>query len=465
MIQNTGTGNLFIPEAPSITGGGGAFYLAKHVAGFVGPGESVSLRVGFNPDALGVVGATLDIPNNDLGIPAFTVALTGEGVAGSLGVVEAELGTPIAGTPGTAAPEVAAAAVNYDPASHTGSFSGLLRMSNGANGSIGVGSHRVTDRSGVGSVSSTFTIGRTRILVSGTVNPDGSITPTRLSTGFAMSNFQVVETAGGAVRYTGVLTNQTSGDVYDFSLVPKGYDRSNPPPSEGVYTLVIPANESLGAGPPSGDSVGTATVSSAGDIRASIAMADGASLSLSGFVDADDRWSFFKNSREDTLSGTVVFRDVASVSDLDGSVIWNRAANSRARSFHEGFSLEGLMLGSLWVDPGQALLAGLTQNGLANVELSLTSNFDPLTGAPATQLGPFDFIWADTNRTTYVPTTAELVRWSPTARTGTARGSYSNNATRERYTIKNVVFQKQNLVLGNYYGTTGTGRSVVVPKP
>lgn len=469
VVQNTGTGNLFIPESPFISGANAdQFYVSKQRAGFVGPGESITLRIGFNPSAIAAAAATLEIPNNDRSNASFTLALIGAGVAGSASNVEGELGTAAVTTPGSPAADPATADVNFDGANHAGTFNGLVRESVGGNFAEGSASLRITARpDGTGSISGSIKIGSDNVRLIGTVNVDGTITPTSVTAGFAVNNLRIVETAGGTPSLDGQVNDLDSGDIFDLDLGQAGYSTANPAPAEGKYTVVIPSNESLGNGAPDGDSVGTATVNSRGAVSIRMAMADGDLITILANLDGEDRFSFFRKGRYGTLGGTVTVRDVANVSDFDGGIFWDRAPRSLGPTFHEGFNLEGQILGSRFnFVSGQALFTGLTHDGSANINATFRSEYDPLTGVPATVLGPFTFVWETTNRVTQTAVADEQVRLSPSTSTGAVNGAYRNTTTRENFTVKGVVFQKQNIGPGNFQSTAGkNGKVTITPAP
>ncbi|MFT5468522.1 MAG: hypothetical protein ACI8UO_003632 [Verrucomicrobiales bacterium] len=461
VISNTGAAVLYLPSSPEISGpNASSFYLATQHPGKIQPGDAIAIRIGFNPDSEAGESATLNIISNDRLNNPFTLNLSGTGVAGSADNISPELGTAHVESAGAGAAPIATTGEIYDPATHAGRYKGILKESGGAESPVGEASFTVTDRRGVGAFSLVFRMGRTSVRATGSINADGTITApsiARITAGYDLIGFQIQETAAGVVTYAGTVQNLESGESYSVEFAKNQFSRSNPAPSEGNYTMIIPANEALGAGYPSGDSVGYISVRSTGTSRATLVMGDGQRHTLTGFIDGEGRWAFFKSARTGQLGGSVIFRDVPNISDADGNVEWSRTASVNSALFPAGFSIEGTMLASRFALIRDLALLAMTQDGNPNASISLTEDIDPLTSAPGTQLGPFNVIWGNNNRPTHVPSADESIRLLVNTRNGTIRGSYFVRSTRTRYTLNSVVFQKQNISAGHFLGRELTG--------
>ena len=450
-LFNNGLGTLYLPDYPVLSDPD--FGLAAAAAGYIAPGESTRMRVRFRTSALGVHAATLTILSNDRTANPFILNLTAQGVAGLASDLDPGTSRNHADVPGSSAAEPVFSNAAFDDVNSIGNFGGSLMNQDTIGAVGGTASFRVSSRFGQGSVSGSVILASARGTVSGSINPDGSFVVTRftgtLPRTHTLSNLQLVQSGAGDYAITGQLTRISDGLTLDLLSNHQTYSRSNPTAAEGKYTLVIPANEDLGSGYPSGDSIATLSIRSDGSVSAIGLMADGQRVSLRGRVNNDDTWNIYHKWREGELGGSVVFRDVPDVSDFDGTVRWTRPVNSRARIFHEGFAWEGNLLGSLYVAPrsGARVISQLP-DGDDNGQLNI-GDASPVVGAR-------NFTWADRNRIAVTGLVNERVSLRVISSSGAMSGSFADQyvdggrTVRRNIRFNAVVFQKQGIGTGNW---------------
>jgi hypothetical protein len=452
-IENTGTGNLYIDGNPSVDDP--AFGLSTVRWGYLEPGDTTRVRVRFAPNTVGGFAGTLAVRTNDRANNPFILNMTGQGIAGTASNVESgDDRDNQVGTPG--APPIPADfnPAPFDAVNAAGNYGGNLTEDGTVPIQVGNGAIRVKGdtTAGTGVFSGSLKVGRDTGRVVGTIDAAGAITITAFSGKLAAKydlEAVLVENLDGDYAISGILTPLGDDPTLSFLFGHYTYSRSNPTAWEGRYTMVIPANEDLGAGYPSGDGVALVTVKSDGKITAAAVMADGERTGIKGQLTDEDIWQVFQAWKRGSIGGIVHFRDEPGISDFDGDVLWDRPADARAKSFHEGFQVETTALGSSFKvpDSGMTIVGGFVA-GPDNATVTL-DGIDPL-------VGDRDATLSDTNALTVTPANAsERIAIRVNSRTGSVAGifrrAYDDNGKLIRETIKctGVAFQKQDIITGS----------------
>ncbi|GEM_PF-5783247 len=146
------------------------------------------------------------------------------------------------------------------------------------------------------------------------------------------------------------------------------YSKTNPAPQFGTYTLLLPASLS-GTSYPQGTGYATMSVASTGAIKIMGKLGDGTSFSAGTWVDANYYYYYYNAypyaSAEQSfpvyasiykapagrIYGTFTFRNLTNQSDLDGTIYWDKPAQSTKQLFQNGFSTYSYAIGSAYNQP------------------------------------------------------------------------------------------------------------------
>ncbi len=224
----------------------------------------------------------------------------------------------------------------------------------------------------------------------------------------------------------------------------------------GPYTVVMAPSPEPPPGRPTGQGWATLNVQAKGGVRLAGRLADGTSLSCSGYVSKQSRWPLHGrptsvSTKAGLVSGWVQFADRPSVSDIEGSDLrWFRFAMPRDRRFPGGWS-EGAalgLLGSRYTAPtangSRPLLTGLSPTG-NNLRLTLTGG-----DRQVAQNVEFALRWPYTLRSPAIVFTVDR---------STGRFSGTLAGTKDRKPMfSGVIFQKQNLGGGFWLSAESAGR-------
>ena len=273
--------------------------------------------------------------------------------------------------------------------------------------------------------------------------------------------------------------------------------KPNPPPPYmnvpaallGRYTVVFaaksPAAQARSASEyPQGDGIGVLRVNAQGVAVLSGTLADGTPVSCSSALSKTNGWPFYASfaARQGSISGPVLFRERAAVSDFDAlDVQWFQPENSNARHYPDG-----------WPDGIRADLLG-SKFVIKRVEAQV----NPFTGAPMNN-GQSDaaVVFTDGNladpglrRTIRISTRtvvsvidrgAEklavhlLLPYGPLggqadggnlAATGRFGGSFIHPVSQARTRFQGVIFQKQQAAFGFFLGIDEAGSVTLTPQP
>ena len=449
-IANAGSGNLRL-EAVQLVGNNAGFGLAAAHPGNVPAGEQSLLRLRFDPIDPGPQTILLRIVTNDEDHSPIELALTGTGVVGSSSIVDHAPGSgDHIDSVDASLPVEIAASVPWDAAMHGGTYQGLLLDPATANGNAGYSSLRISaSRStGLGSLSGSVMVGGKRVTLRGTMAADGTLTVSRITAGY-IADVRIAETAANGPQLVGTITEVAPGKEFTLAATRHHYHARNLPADHaaGRYTMVLPANDDLGADYPGGDGYATVTIASNGRVRSSYRLGDGTRTSSASFLSADNQWPIFKSlygrTGDGFLAGTLTLRDIAGISDFDGELDWRRPVQSKAAQFENGFQIRVIAIGSLYTPPapGARMLAGFAA-AEDNAEFILQR-----AGLDLTEITT----WDERNRVTKTP----MLSVTPNPRTGLVTGRYSNEASKVRF--GGVVFQKQDLGAGMFTSGDQTG--------
>lgn len=447
-LTNAGDGNLRLTRLPEVTGEG--FSLGAARRGDLSPGESVTLRLTFDPATMGNAVGQLAIHTNDSTANPYLLNLTGTGIVGDDSSIESGTAlSPIAiGDPWI--PADLEPVSTFDAAHHESRYGSALAFTdeNGNRQSLAASGflHREV-------ISLRLVVDRRVGVLTGSVETDGSFTISRwvgaLSRDWNVTNLSLAEPVGGGIpAIVGELQpidSESSVAPIALRLEQLPWTGRNPSPVSGPFTFILPATEHLGAGLPNGDGVAVGAVNRGGLLRARLFLPDGQRQALAVPLDANATAHFVRSWPLGELSGHLRFRELPAISDADGHVAWHRPPHPRGGAFGRGFYLERPLLASAWQRPlrGETALKGLP-NTDENTRLIVT-------GAPAPPLDPVALTWQANHRLVATPpVSGDLWRLSISPGNGLV------NAALRRPTLPGfsvfrgfgVVFDQQNLVTG-----------------
>ena len=249
--------------------------------------------------------------------------------------------------PGSPSPPPTTATVAY-AAEATGLYQGILTdvsdQTGGALESVILGTG--------GALSGTLWLEGVRYGFKGTMAPNGTaaiaITPGTLNL--------ILEKASATTdgfHLTGTLGTWT----IDAQRRPV-FTSTNRSPQEGRYTMAMRAPDGTNhTQQPAGDGYGALVVNYLGSCSGTLTLADGTNATLAGHVSRNAEWSFHRGLYGVTprgyVAGKLTFRDVALISDLDGSCRWVRLGSTTAGAlFPGGFDTVRSTIGCRYTSPG-----------------------------------------------------------------------------------------------------------------
>jgi hypothetical protein len=225
--------------------------------------------------------------------------------------------------------------------------------------------------------------------------------------------------------------------------------RTNPAPSAGTYTMVIPGAEE-GSNAPYGDGFGAVRVSAAGLASFSGSLADGTKVTQSAVLSKDNSWPFYvapSSSKGSAISWLSINSADSRRTNLTGLLNWIKPANSSARYYPAGFTNEYEVIGSAYhrtVAPASRIL-NLDNASLVISEEASSSLFTNLVTV------------ASNNRVLNLSSNKLTLTFSPA--TGTFRGNVTDPATKISRPFAGAVLQNFNAGFGTLL-TTNLSRRV-----
>ncbi len=308
----------------------------------------------------------------------------------------------------------------------------------------------VTTRTG--SFSGKVSIGGQTYSVRGKFNGDGSFSAThpeldinlRLQLHLTDNSDQITGAFYSSSFTSSLVGNRT---IY--------HSKTNPAPTAGKYTVVIPPDASR-ASSPQGSSFAVLKVDASGAIRVAGSLADGTPFTQSAAISKTSTWPFYvlAYAKGGSISGVVTFRDQTGVSDLDGIVNWFRPSQPGATFFENGFVTQTTLIGSGYgASPGSPVLE--VSDGEENVVINLGDGDLTTELQQPARLG--------TANKLVVPPSSENLRASISTSSGALKGSFIHPVTGRTTKHRGVIFQKQNLAEGYFLGAEQSGFVSVVP--
>ncbi len=378
-----------------------------------------------------------------------------DGISGQLIITVLNSVAQRVATPGASAP-----LLDFTPqpfaTPHVGIYQGLLRDNAGSVVGAITGFTLATTRS----FSCKVIFNGITYTLPGKVELDGSFIGEIKRTGktsiFVTLNLGV--TSGGGLTLQGTVTGD--GVAAGGLIANAPYTIKNKAPTALVksYTFLMPAAFTEATNLPEGYGYGTAIVSTLGVITATGKTGDGVAFTTSGFLTADSQWHLFQllYVSKGQMAGTLTFRDLPDISDLDGYLNWAKNPDTKALSYPLGFSLAPALVGSIYTPPlkPQRTLSELADQHF-NARLSLTGAVLPGSGLSKT------LSWLNTNVLTYYG--PEKLTATVTAATGLVTGSYSDLIAKLTVPFAGVAFQKQGLAAGNFLYNNKSGYLFIEP--
>ena len=249
----------------------------------------------------------------------------------------------------------------------------------------------------------------------------------------------------GADRLTGTISNglwlaELSADRAVFNV------RSNPAPYVGKYTMVIPGSANPAASP-GGDGFGAVTVSAAGKIQLTGALADGTSVTQAAAISKHGLWPLYVSlyRGQGSILSWITFTD-APADDLNGALSWIKPALPTAKYYPGGFTNETAASGSIYDPP----------IGTTNRVLNFTNAQVVLNDGNLSQSITNIVALAANNKVTNLSSnklTLTIVRPS-----GLINGTVMIPGTTRSVPFKGAVLQKSNAGYGHFLGTNQSGR-------
>ncbi len=264
-----------------------------------------------------------------------------------------------------------------------------------------------------------------------------------------------LDLVNGSDRITVTLTRPTL-PVLNCTLdrgvvVPKGGTAA----MAGNYTLLLPPSAPSPA--PKGYGFALATVSKTGAIKATISLADGTRCSQSVPISKNGVWPLYASlyGAKGLVVGTITFRTVTYLSDLDGDVNWFRPANAKAKTFAQGFANPISLIGSKYVTPPKGTAA--LQFGPTVGDLKVNIDPVPLLGKAVS--------YSTSNKVNVTNPGADKLTMSVSAAKGLFTGSFVEVTANKKRKFSGVLFQKQQLAAGFFLNSTEGGTVELAAPP
>jgi hypothetical protein len=437
---------------------------------------------GTTTTSTGILTGSYTDPATKLTVPFAGAVLQKQGLAGGnflvsnrAGYLLIEPGTTF-GYPGSedagtlrrvALPETPASA----PATSTVAFTSLAAGSYGGlltNGGDITGGLESVVISKTGALSGTVVISGKRYAFKGALGSNGQATVVITRTGLPniVGTIQLALADGTTDGYqlTGSFSADGTAHAVDAAFYPT-YPKTAPAPQAGLYTLAMRAPDGVDtAAQPGGDGYASLKVSPTGDCTGTLTLADGTTATFGGRVSRKAEWTLHRNLYGTTggyLAGKLTFRDVPSVSDLDGTLRWQKPnAVPKTKSYAAGFDTTRGVVGSRYTPP---LKNQRAFPGLAN---SLHNTWLRLSGPDMSTLPLLDVTTMD--RATTWTTANTILYYGPgkitmtfTAATGLITGTCVDAEKGINLTFGGALLQKQSLVTGRYAAGARMGLMVM----
>jgi hypothetical protein len=236
--------------------------------------------------------------------------------------------------------------------------------------------------------------------------------------------------------------------------------RDSPAPHAGTFTFAIEPDTSPTQAPV-GYGAGTLVIDAAGKTTVKGRLADGATLTFSGYVSREGTWPLYAAlySASGSIAGKGLFADLPG-SDTSALLYWFKPQRLRDARFKDGFECRPGLFAQRYSQPlitPARLLPQWDANG-GNGTLRLLGP-DLLTEL----LQPL--IWQTDNKFSQDASVVQGLRWTPVAKTGLFSGSFMNPQTQKLLPMSGALLQKTGEGLGWFQGPVSTGAVLLESTP
>jgi len=331
-----------------------------------------------------------------------------------------------------------AAVVPYIPtkATYNGLFADTNDVSAGSAGSFKIST------TASGAFSGALQIGGTRYSIAGQIGTNGVATNKPAANGKQFLSVSLFIDPVDTTRISGTVTTNGAPWVAALYGEQAAYDgKWMTAPWQGCYTIVIPGNpDPANMTTPGGDSFGTVSVDTAGNIRLAASLADGTKVTQSAMVTTNGLWPLYAPlyNGQGFLWSWLSFANSSVPQVQSGQLTWIKPQISKSHYYPNGFALQTNVLGS-----GYARVKSLPMLGITNADLVLSGGglTNPIT-IPATNYANGKAKGADKAALTFNLTT------------GLFSGSVVANGPRP-ISFSGVALTNGNLATGFFLGTNG----------
>ncbi len=319
----------------------------------------------------------------------------------------------------------------------TGNYQGLFYDTNGVSpDSSGFFSAAVKN---TGGLSAKVQLGKSSYSLSGAFGLDGSYSNSIPRKGTNALSVQLqLDLAGNTLA--GLISN----GVWTAELLANRdiYSKTNLAPQNGKYTLLLPGAAASDQ-QPGGDSYGTVTVDTQGNISLSGSLADGTKISQKTFVSADGLWPLYATlySGSGSLLGWLTFTNT-STNDIEGLVTWFKLPQTRAKYYPLGFTNQNDVVASRYLFTNNVPVLNFSTGQVWLVNGNLSQAFT-------------NFVDLETNNKVIGTNKFTL---TITTSSGLFKGSAPSPDTGKPISFNGVILQKQNYGGGYFLGTNQAGR-------
>lgn len=319
-----------------------------------------------------------------------------------------------------------------------GSYNGLFYDTNGVNiDSAGAIALAINQQGGF---SGRLTMAGGAFLFGGQFDPDGNATTTVRRAKKTPLGLTLKLDTTGAQQITGTLSdsNWTAAIIADRAV----FGGRSIAPFAGNYTFTWSGSDSDPVNNPGGDSYGSALINRAGQLIATIRLADNNTVQQVVPVSKDGNWPLFGSLPGKGMIIGWVHIDNSSV--LSGTLDWIKMP-VKAGLYKNGFSNMVSLVGSAWVAPKTRGATGLN---LTNPVITLANGDLGAAVVPAITFNP--------NNLTFSSSTPSL-SLKLTPRVGVISGRFVDPATSRIRQFGGVMLQSQNEARGFFLGTDQSG--------
>ena len=250
-----------------------------------------------------------------------------------------------------------------------GSYNGVILADEPAHSTSGIINVVLTR---VGGFTANASYGGKKVSLKGSLVADGKFTGLAGKGAAALGVTLTLVTDEGANAIVGTIGGSTGKTSFVADRLI--FSKTTPTPLAGKYVALFTARDGGAPGAPEGDGFGVVTVARDGTLSVSGEFADGTKFSQKTALGGDDEWPFYvtMDAGKSSAVARIFFREIAGLSDLDGTVQWFRAARPIAAAYRGAFTARLPLVGSAYTPPvaGQAVFDFGTAGQKAKMILS-----------------------------------------------------------------------------------------------